>query len=227
MKSCVFVVLTICILKIVQGLSCAPKEGWSSNLKTQFYQNWKDDKPFAEITVVEQFTESQYPTGIDFPPPPPDAGSNIFTVVRVDKVYTGCAPAVPYYALFKEATTPMLGIGTVFKPATKYVLPMPLRNSSEVQKPLGVPNCYFYIRTMENLAPEELDFLNARISCCGSQCSCLGEGRNIWNCPQGTCESQAPCGEATICRRNQCNYCAEEWYTSEWQVPCDDSIVEN
>jgi len=167
---------------------------------------------------VEQFIERPYR-----PPNEPevaDAGYTQFSIVRVEKVYTGCPPETPYYALFSESIEPILAMSSVLEKSHKYVVPMPLVHENATQKVLSTGICDFSLRRMEYLTTEEKYFLNARISCCGASCYCLGEGRVMQDCGQGTCFSQAPCAEAQICRRNQCNYCAEEWYTSDWQIPC-------
>jgi len=220
MRLYVYLAFTLYIIPLCQGESlpfaCPPHP----HLKTLFYQNWRDGTPFAEITVMEQFYEAR------IPPPPgqpqiSDMTTVIRTVVRVDKVYTGCPPVTPYYALLAESPVQMVGEDTLFQKSRRYVLPMPLRSTSGLQKTLTVDYCHSYVRDLEHLSTEEKDFLNARISCCGGSCTCLGEGRVLQDCGQAACSSQAPCSEAQICRRNQCGYCAEEWYTAEWQIPCD------
>ncbi len=206
------------IISICNALSCAPQEPLT--LRQQFYKSWAEDKPFSEFHVLETFEEVEYMDPVSKQPSPNDMVT-IIAFVQVHKVYTGCAAQTPYYAYFKDTYIRYASSGiAALQKGNTYIAPM-----SDIAK-LGkneaqtIPACSGFVQNINSLLKEESDFLQGRMSCCNGSCTCIGNGRTISQCGTNQCMQAPPCPSAINCRVNPCNYCAEEWFADNWQVPC-------
>ena len=208
----------LAFVAIANGFSCAPQE--PVTLKQQFYKSWAVDEPFSEITVLEKFEEIEYMMMDTKESTPNDMITN-YAVVRVNKVYTGCAAQTPYYTLLKDKH--LRYIPSTVQGLTKghsYITPLKdiVKSGENAIQSLAV--CTGYTRDVNTLSKEEIDFLEGRMSCCNGTCTCLGAGRVMSQCGSNQCVSQAPCPNAISCRVNPCDTCKEEWFAENWQVPC-------
>lgn len=218
MKPILATALLLCITLKAYAFSCAPDADANLPLNQRFYKTWKAGKPLSEITILEEFAEVNY-FNSSREPSPNDEISRL-TIARVDKVYTGCPVATPYYVLFRQSALQYFDSGTGFQTGKNYVIPLPDRKAQTENEIINRDLCLRQEQQLESLTVDEVNFLDARLSCCDTGCACFGADRQFTQCPSYECTGTAPCASATRCRVNPCDSCAEEWFTDDWQIPC-------
>lgn len=195
---------TIVMLLTIRANACTCVR---STFPTKFFAAEKAGAPLSEAKVLFTFLSPVAPGDN------PDLQLRTrWYFLQVNKVYTGCAPKMPHFAVARSSTTGSL-CGLNLKEGSTYILSLKVTGDS------WLSSCGVAIET-GNLSKGDRDFLDRRHLCCKGACRCANPLIPMPLCVAEPCAVTRPSCPVDKCVNNYCGGCAAEFFNEKGLPAC-------